>query len=237
MRWTPFFLQTLIWPPTRFLFKILLHLRISGKENIAGLPRGVIFAMNHVSELDPILLPASLEPFSSCMPMFYVSREGTAYTHLGLRSFFYGGGFFKAWGAYPVVVGLRDYEKSLATHIELLNEGRNICIFPEGKKSPDAGLQKAKGGIVALAKATGRPIVPVAVSGHFRMTWGEFLLGRRRVMISFGKPISSETLFDGYEDASPHEYGTIVHEKIVSRIASLLDGHMKERALREVCGV
>jgi 1-acyl-sn-glycerol-3-phosphate acyltransferase len=230
----PFLLQTIIWIPTRILLAVFLHLHISGKENLKGLKPGVIFAMNHVSELDPILLPATLNPFSSVMPMHYVSREKEAYAHFGLRSTLYGGKFFWMWGAYPALVGLRDYEKSLEKHISLLNSGKSVCIYPEGRRSPDAGLQKPKGGVIALAKATGAPIVPVAVSGHFKMSPKEFFSGSRYGMISFGKPITVEELFDEHQDSQPSQYGEIARTRIVTKIANLLDQHMKERLLRKI---
>ncbi len=234
MLWLPFILQTIIWIPTYFLFKIFLRLRIAGKENIKGFERGVIFAMNHTSELDSILLPAAINPFSRLMPMFYVSKDDISYKHLGIRATLYGGRFFRLWGAYPVTLGLKNYERSLDAHIKLLDLGKSVCIFPEGRKSKDAGLQKPKGGVVALSKATGRPIVPVAVSGHFKITFKDFFLCRRRVMISFGEPIYIKELFEGHENAIPKQYEEIACEKVVKRIATLLDGHMKERVVCEV---
>jgi hypothetical protein len=76
-------------------------------------------------------------------------------------------------------------------------------------------------------------IVPVAVYGHFKITLKEFIQGKRSVMVSFGKPILSQELFEGFEDI-PGTYETIAAEKVVKRIASLLDDHMKERMLRGV---
>jgi 1-acyl-sn-glycerol-3-phosphate acyltransferase len=57
---TPLVLQTSIWPITRPLFRFFIHLKVEGLENLNKLSPGVIFAANHTSELDPILVPASL---------------------------------------------------------------------------------------------------------------------------------------------------------------------------------
>lgn len=237
MHFNPFpsILQTLIWVPTRILLKTFLHLNVRGLENLQELEPGVIFAVNHLSELDPILLPATMNPLSKLMPMYYVSRDKSGYTTAaGFRKHLYGGSFFSLWGAYPAILGIRNYERSLAAHIELIKRGKSVCIFPEGKKSEDAGLQRPKGGIVELARQTGAPIVPVAVSGHFRMSKREFFLRKRYSMVSYGKPITVEDLFEGHGDPSPKQYEKIVSEKIIPRIASLLDDHMKERLLRKV---
>jgi 1-acyl-sn-glycerol-3-phosphate acyltransferase len=230
----PFILQTIVWIPTRLILKVFFHLHIDGYENVRGLKKGVIFAMNHVSEIDPFILPSCLNPFSPLMPMYFVTREKAWYGDLGIRSTIYGGRFFKLVGGYPALVGVRDYEKSLATHIKFLKDGKSVCIFPEGRKSPDAGLQRAKGGLVEMAKQSGALIVPVAVSGHFNTSYKEFICGKRTAMISFGKPITVEELFEGYEHAVYHNYETIVKEKVIRKIASLMDGQNKERYMREI---
>src|SRR3990167_11455141 len=91
----PLILQTAIWPIMRPLFWFFLHLKIIGCENLRSLPKGVIFASNHTSELDAILIPASLPFLSRFMPMFYVSRPREFYKNSGWRQLFYGGLFFK----------------------------------------------------------------------------------------------------------------------------------------------
>src|SRR3989344_5971123 len=95
---SPLVLQTAIWPATRFFFWLFLHLRVVGLENLKNLPKGVIFATNHSSELDPILVPASLPFLSKFMPMFYVSRPREFYSTSGWRWFLYGGLFFTLCG-------------------------------------------------------------------------------------------------------------------------------------------
>lgn len=219
----PFILQTLFWIPARLVLHFFVHFKILGKKNLKEVRRGVIFAVNHVSESDPILLPSALNPFSSFMPIFYVSLKKGYYKHLGLKSFFYGATVFKIFGAYPAEIGIKNYEISLAKHIQLLKMGKSVCIFPEGKRSLNGGLLPPKGGVVALAKFTGKPIVPVAISGHFKMTWKDLFMRRRNIMISFGKPISTEQLFAGLENVTYSDYKTIASEKIMVEVEKLLD--------------
>lgn len=225
--------QSLVWVPLYLMWRYFLRLEIYGKKNLEGLKKPVIYAANHVSELDPVILPArSINPFDPLMHMFHVSREKDFYKK-SFFQFIYGGTFFKLVGAYPAKVGVRDFGKSLETHVNFLKTNRNVCIFPEGRKSEDAGLLRAKGGVVYLAKATGLPIVPIAISGHFKLTPKDFFLRRRTVMLSYGKPIYPDELFEGYDPEDYHSYEEIAHKKIMTRIASLLDNHMKERLLRK----
>jgi len=174
-----------------------VRLEIRGIKNIKGLKKPVIFAVNHTSELDPILIPASLPFLSRLMPIFYTSRERNFYKKKGTKAFFYGGVWFKIWGAYSVKVGVKNYERSLKHHIRILEEKHgSICIFPEGRKSKDGNIGDAKGGVSFLAHRTNTPIVPVAISGVFDMSKTDFLLRKRKVVVQFGEPIYTEKLFE-----------------------------------------
>ncbi|TSC57874.1 MAG: 1-acyl-sn-glycerol-3-phosphate acyltransferase [Parcubacteria group bacterium Greene0416_79] len=157
---------------------------------------GVIFAVNHSSELDAILLPASLPFLSPLMPMFYTSRGRGFYKTSGWRQRLYGGFIFKLWGSHLVQSGTRDYERSLNTHLELLRGGKSVCIFPEGRKTRDGTVGgEAHGGVAHLSYRTGAPVVPVRIKGVFRLTLAEFFLRRRTVEVIFGEPLSSAELF------------------------------------------
>ncbi len=186
---SPFILQKLIWIPTRLILEVFGRLEIRGLENLKDIGTNVIFACNHASELDPFMIPASLGMFSRFSPIFYTSREKSFYKNSGWRQLFYGGAFFKAWGSYPVYTGLHDYQKSLPNQIRIVNDGGNVCIFPEGRKTVDGSIQPAKGGIAYLALMTGKPIVPVCIDGLFHMTFAQLVSGQRRLRISFGQPM------------------------------------------------
>ncbi|MEK9177844.1 MAG: lysophospholipid acyltransferase family protein [Patescibacteria group bacterium] len=185
----PLILQKIIWVPTRFLLRFFGRLHIHGLENLRNIKGPIIFASNHSSETDVFLMPASLPFFSRFSPIFYVSREKSFYKNSGWRQMFYGGTFFKAWGAYPVYVGLHDYAKSLANHIEIINDGGSVNIFPEGKRTTDGAIKTARGGAAYLSYATRAAIVPVRFEGNFNLTLKEFFTRRRHFAIFFGKPL------------------------------------------------
>lgn len=214
----PLILQTIVWIPTRIVLSIFLRLKISGTENLRNLGRSVIFAVNHSSELDPIVVPAALPLFSRFMPMFYTSREREFYGKTGFKAFFYGGFFFKIWGAYPVHVGIKNYAQSLKDHIEILERKKgSICIFPEGRKTKDGKMREARGGVAFLVGRTETPVVPVTINNIFGITAKDFFLRKKRVSIIFGKPMMKKEVFNpvspslaGYKQAS---------QKIMRRIA------------------
>jgi len=213
--------------------KACLHLRGIGEENLKDIPRGTIFAANHQSELDGFVISWALKKFYT---FYYVAREKDFYGYNPFLHWVYKMGGFSAVGAYPVVVGIKNFDKSLAAHIKLLKKGKNLVIFPEGTRTKAGELREAKGGVIALVKATGAPIVPVAISGLVQMRMRELCTGKRHVTISFGKPIYPEELFVGFDKRRHSEYKKLATEKIMPRIQELLDEQLHEKKKRsKIC--
>jgi len=189
--YSPVILQKLIWIPTNIVLGFFGRMETRGLENLEEIKTNAIFALNHESELDVFLLPAALPFWSRFSPIFYTSREKAFYVNAGWRQVFYGGMFFKAWGAYPVNTGLNDYDASLKHQIRILRDGGSVCIFPEGGVTKDGTMRPAKGGVAHLSYATKLPIVPVRLGGTYKISLGRLFTFRRKLSISFGKPIWS----------------------------------------------
>lgn len=188
-------LQRLVWLPTHLAFKFFCRLEVRGIKNIKT-EKNIIFAVNHTSELDPILIASQLPFLSKHLPLFYTCRENDFYKNKkGLKKIVYGGNFFRAWGAHQVYVGLKNYEQALINHIKILNIGSSVCIFPEGKKNTDNQPIKAKGGVGFLSHKTQLPIIPVFISGAQLTTFRDFFMRKRRIKIIFGEPIYTSDIF------------------------------------------
>lgn len=201
-----------------------MRFRAEGKENIASLKNGFILASNHTSELDSLVILSSFNPFSKRLAIYFVSGPRSFYRDNLWQKLVYTEALFRFIGAYPVIFGLKDFEKSLETHIKILRKGRNVGFFPEGGITKDGKIGEAKGGIVALSQITGLPIVPVAISGLYRIKFKDLLLRRHKAVVRFGKPIYQEELFLGYENPTVKDYKKIANEKIMGAIAKVLNG-------------
>lgn len=191
---TPILFQRFVWPFVRIGLKLFVHLEIRGLENIRNIKSGAIFASNHTSELDGFLVAASVPFWSHFLPMYSVSRERNFYVDSGWRKYIYGPLLFNFIGAPQVRSGRKDYEISLSNHIVLLEYGKSVLIHPEGRISHDGKLGEARGGVAYLARRTNLPVIPVGISGAYNMSIQDFFLRRRRVVVSFGEPITSEEL-------------------------------------------
>ncbi len=187
-------LQLIIKFSTLILFKLLFRLEIVGdtkamKELLYSRrqEKGMIFAANHISEWDAVVVPSMLR--IGAIPMYYVAmtKDHYQYEKFGWRKYLYGGTFFKMLGAYPAYLGMRDYQASLVNHIELLEYGKSLCIFPEGKISVNTlKPSEAKGGIGFLAEYTMTDIIPVKLSGFERIDWSKvFTLKRPMVSVEY----------------------------------------------------
>jgi 1-acyl-sn-glycerol-3-phosphate acyltransferase len=191
---TPYFVQKILWIPVRLLLHVCAGFRIEGLENLHDLKTNAIFAANHSSELDVIFLPAALPFWSRFSPIFYVNRAGGMYDKHGFRRFLYNSSLFRLAGGQQYYPGLKDYEKSLVNHVRLVEDGKNLYVFPEGRITPNGEIGHAHGGVAYLSLRTLTPIVPMSISGHFGMTPMDFFLGRRRITVRFGRPIFPQEL-------------------------------------------
>jgi 1-acyl-sn-glycerol-3-phosphate acyltransferase len=207
-------------------FRFFLRVEIKDKENIQDLSTNVIFALNHISEFDSAVFPCAFDVSSKFFPIYYVAYKRDTYKKLKLiYRIFYFEKLFCSLGVCPVPAetGLRDYEKILAPHIALLKKGESVSVFPEGGISRPGKIREPKGGIIALVKATGLPIVPITLSGHANTGVKDFLLRRKKATLIFGKPIYPEELFTGYKNAGPERYSEIAKERVMKKINVLLE--------------
>lgn len=223
------------WPPTVFqffialiskpLFLIFSGLRVYGKENLKGLKGGVIFAMNHASEVDPFLIAASLGPTSPLMPVFSAARERGFYKNSGILKYVYGGTIFKMLGAYPIFVGGGNYELSLRHHISIIEHGQTLGIFPEGQITKDGKIGEARAGVAYLLWRTGAPVVPVAFHGHYQMKPKHFFSRKHTIAVAYGKPLYKEDFFGPEADLVPptKEEFKLVAEKIMDRVREMYE--------------
>jgi 1-acyl-sn-glycerol-3-phosphate acyltransferase len=219
---TPYFFQKfIIWLPSRLFFKFFCHLTVEGLDKIKELKGPVILASNHTSEIDVFVIPTSF-PFSSeFLPTFFTSREARLYEHLGLRAFIYGGLLFKTMGAYPVLAGKNDFSKSLSNVMEVLSDGGTVLVFPEGRIPNDSKIGEAKAGIGYLLQKTWRPVVPIKLSGSYKLSFSKILLRKTWIKVVFGNPINPEKFFSSREKEYTYDEYKEISKQIMEEIRLL----------------
>jgi 1-acyl-sn-glycerol-3-phosphate acyltransferase len=101
-----------------------------------------------------------------------------------------------------------------------LKENRAIVLFPEGTRSPDGLLHKAKAGVGLMACKTGVPVVPCRIYGSYQAFGKGALIPRFGTSISivFGPPITAAEYDDPTAGKARYE---LAAQRIMDRIAAL----------------
>lgn len=148
---------------------------------------GVVLAGNHVSYLDPVVIPAGLWRRVS----FMAKSELFAKPVLGwLMSMLY---------AFPVRRELADRE-AIATAGKRLEDGWAVGIFPEGTRV-FGGEVAGQEGAAFIALRAGAPLVPVGIDGTGRVRpRGVRTFRLPRITVVFGEPIDPASFPGGRKE-------------------------------------
>lgn len=167
----------------KLFYVIMYKITVIGKENMPGLKGGYIIASNHVSNNDP--------------PVIGVTFKGR-YNFMAKEELFHKNPFFtwliKQLGAFPVKRGAKDGAQAIEKALESLEKGHIFVIFPEGTRSKDGTLGKAKSGVTLIAAQAKAPVVPVFIK------YGRKRKFRRRIQVSVGEMMPAEKFDIDIED-------------------------------------
>lgn len=176
------------------LLRIFFKIDIQGVNNIPA-EGGAILASNHLSVSDSVFLPAMIE-----RPVVFLAKD----------DYFNGKGpkgrlvawFFRNINQLPMDrSGGRGSAASLASANTALAEGKLLGIYPEGTRSPDGRLYRAKLGVAKLALESGVPVIPIAMINTDKVQpIGQRLPHPGRSGIKIGKPLDFSHLSEQAAD-------------------------------------
>lgn len=186
----------------RIVFFIYFHvfnrIRIKGLENIVENGPTIVFG-NHYSDFDIFLLTVAFK-----RQIHFMAKKS-------LFSIPVVKWFVKAYKAFPV-----DREKNdlnaIKTALRYLRDGKQIGIFPEGRRVREQSDSVAKGGIAMLAFKSKATLVPVRMKYKRKVHF----LNSYEVIID--KPVKWDAL--GIEKGSAEEY-RLAGEKLMEKIYEL----------------
>jgi 1-acyl-sn-glycerol-3-phosphate acyltransferase len=143
----------------RSLYRVMTRVDMGSLD---GLPTDgpLIIASNHLSNADPPLIASWLTPALDRAVHWMAKQEALDWPIAGA--------FLKANGAFGIRRGAADTDAfRLAKRV--LDDGRVLGTFPEGRRSHSGALERGKEGVALLAIRTGAPVLPVAVWGTERL--------------------------------------------------------------------
>lgn len=148
----------------RPIMRVLYRVRVEGVFNTQGSARVMIIA-NHESFLDGLLLAL----FLPVRPVFVVhtaiARQAMFKLALSLVD------YFTVDPAHPMAI------KSI---LKLVQQGRPVVIFPEGRLTLTGGLMKVYDGPAFVAARTNATLIPVRLDGPARSTFARLRGEARR---------------------------------------------------------
>lgn len=149
-------LYTLYAKSFKGFFRLYNRLAVKGVENIpANGP--FIIAPNHQSFLDGPLAVTGMNSKTIHDCYFYATEEhvkGTVVKYLARHN-------------NIILMERRNLKNSILKLSEVLKQGKNIVIFPEGSRTHNGKLSAFKKTFAILSKEINVPIVPVCIKGAF----------------------------------------------------------------------
>ncbi len=161
---------------TLILLNLLGGLFVQGEENVPT-TGAVLLVSNHVSYVDPISI-------GDASPRRVVFMAKAQIFENKILDF-----LLRGVDSFPVHRGVAD-RAAFKNTLQMLGEGRVVCIFPEGTRSEDGELLPAEAGAGIFAIKTGCPVVPVYVRGSNDMLDQKGKLHFSRVTVAFGEPFT-----------------------------------------------
>jgi 1-acyl-sn-glycerol-3-phosphate acyltransferase len=165
----------------------------------------VLIVSNHVGGVDPAIIGAWTP-----RPVWFMAKA-----ELFRGAFAW---LMRAYHAFPVIRHSPD-RTALRRAFDLLKQGSAVVLFPEGHRSEDARLLRAEPGAGFVARRSGAPLVPIAITGTQNVLGRHSLIPRRaEVAMTFGEPFQ---LPERNRDGSPMDHQQSA-DYLMAKIASLL---------------
>ena len=180
-----------------------VRVRSVGLDNLDQ-ARTYIFMSNHVSNLDPPIITPLIPKRTSVM----VKKELLSYPILGRA--------MRMGSMVPVDRGNRDAGiESVRAARQVVQQGLNMTIYVEGKRSFDGKLLPFKKGPFYLALECGVPVVPITIIGTYDvMPKGRFAIKPGTVTVKFHPPIE------------PEDFGS--RECLMEKVRAVIDSGLPE---------
>ncbi len=220
-RWT----RAPFWQCVRFISNAVIvkpflwlfcELKLTGMENLNDFKGPLLIVSNHTSHLDTLLIQNF---FPSHLKRRICPAAWKEYFDAEGRPVLVKLGKWLAWQFATTLINLfplpqsAGFRQSMAYAGELLDDGWNVLLFPEGARTTSGEMLPFREGVGIMAQNLQVPVVPVAISGGEKvLVRGKFHPKRGTVKMAVGKPFYPKD--DDYR---------LITQKVKKEIETLLD--------------
>lgn len=194
-----------------------------GPERVVPTDGGVIIALNHLSEIDPLLTTHWMWEHQGRVPSFLAKAS--------LFENRWVGWWFR--GTDHVRVDRTSGGDAVGPAVEAVREGKAILVYVEGTitRDPDGWPMVPRSGAARIALESGVPVIPVAQWGAQDLLpayTGKFRL-RRRTAVAFraGEAVDLSDLLGLHDDVDAVQEAS---ERIMAAIVAELEEIRHEKA-------
>jgi long-chain acyl-CoA synthetase len=194
----------------RVIVRLFFRLRVDGVQHLPAAPPYLI-AANHVSDLDPAVLAASLPP-ARLRSLYWSGDRGRLFDGPMRRR------MCRVLHVFPV--DERAPRATLAMAGRVLARGKALVWFPESWRSPNGRLQRFLPGVGRLLLEHPVPVVPTFIYGTFEAMPRDRSWPRPHpVAVSFGPPVDREALREAGEGETAEARITDGLRRQIARLA------------------
>ncbi len=197
------FLHWLIHIKLWIFFTLFYRFTSRGEKS---LPKGpVLFVANHRSGFDGVFVTSKLS-WKVVHNSFFFAKD----KH-------FQGGFKRYMAARNNIILMNvntNVRESMQQMYQVLSQGHNIVIFPEGTRSKDGSMRDFKESFAILSEVLSIPVVPIAIRGSETATYRSIRIPR------FGSQIDVEFLpqMIAHEGESSIEFAQRVQQSIANSL-------------------
>ena len=186
----------------------LFDVTVSGEEHVPATGPCIV-AANHVSFLDPpaVVIASARNAFS--LARRTLSRRGIWHW------------LFRRMHTIAIDRDGGNDLSAIRESVQLLKNGNALVLFPEGSRSADGTIKKAKRGVGLLASMARVPIVPARIFGSFE-AWGRGMRFPKffsPLHVSFGPAIAVEEFETGGGGEADRRQAIV--DLVMERIAAI----------------
>ncbi|MFI3298916.1 MAG: AMP-binding protein [Rikenellaceae bacterium] len=145
---------------SKVAFHLIYKFKSRGKENIPTVP--CIFVANHRSGFDPVFITSKIK-WGLVKNVFFFAKQ----KHFDSRA----KRFMTKRNNIITMDINKNVRSSLQQMYQVLKQGKNVMIFPEGTRSKDAVMKEFKESFAILSKELNVPILPIAIVGSESAMW------------------------------------------------------------------
>jgi 1-acyl-sn-glycerol-3-phosphate acyltransferase len=216
------------------LFKQLYNYQIHGADHIRPFSDGkCIYSCTHQSLMDPLGVGLAIHQTTQRQPYQLAKIElfGTPLMN----------NYVRVNRAIPVRRGDSD-QAALDKTVDLVNEGHQVVVFPEGTLRPGGNqFLTPHTGVAQIAYLTQAPVVPCTIYGIDEIFGksAKFPKAKGTMKVAFGKAFTFEEMFPDPPDIGLPDYSVMkkITKRIFRRMTDLWNDmfelHRKEKAERE----